>query len=70
MALFKANPKATRMAKATAVMNTLMRSSTISANEAVIRLPTSSTRPVPIKLRRPSTSDMIRATRFPVLFVS
>ncbi len=70
MALFSANPKATKIAKATAVMKALIRSSTTSANEAVIKLPTSSTRPVPIRLRRPSTSLMIRDTRFPVLFPS
>ena len=70
MALFNANAKPSRIAEATVVMNTLIRSSTTSAKEAVIKLPTSSTRPVPIRLRRPSTSVMIRETRLPVLFTS
>ncbi len=35
-----------------------------------MRLPTNSTRPVPIRFRRPSTSLMMRDTSAPVLFVS
>ena len=55
---------------ATAVMSGLMRSSTTSAMAAVSIPPTNSTIPVPIRLRIPSTSFMMRETRLPVLFAS
>ncbi len=56
--------------KAMAVMIGLMRISTTKAITAVSRPPTKSTRPVPIRLRTPSTSLMMRETSMPVLFAS
>ena len=43
---------------------------TTSATTAVIRPPANSTKPVPIRLRTPSTSVMMRETSTPLLFAS
>jgi len=55
---------------ATAVIDALRRNRTPRANTAVSRPPTNSTRPVPIRLRTPSTSLMMRETRAPLLVAS
>ncbi len=52
------------------VINGLIRTSTTSAINAVINPPMNSTSPVPIKLRTPSTSVMMRETKTPLLFAS
>ena len=44
--------------------------STTNAISAVMMPPTKSTRPVPIRLRTPSTSVMMRDTSTPVRFAS
>ena len=61
---------ATGLIKAIIVMVALMRTRTTKAMRAVKIPPTKSTRPVPIRLRTPSTSLMILATRVPVLLPS
>ena len=51
-------------------MTGLMRISTTKAMTAVSKPPTKSTSPVPMRLRTPSTSLMMRETSMPVLFAS
>ncbi len=53
-----------------AVITGLMCMRTAKAMTAVSRPPTKSTRPVPMRLRTPSTSDMMRETSMPVLLES
>ena len=55
---------------ATPVITALIRSRITSESTAVISPPTNSTRPVPIRLRMPSTSVMMRDTSVPVLLAS
>ena len=55
---------------ASPVMSGLMRISTTRAITAVNRPPANSTKPVPIRLRRPSTSLMILDTKVPDLLAS
>ena len=62
-ALLSPTPNTSSTVKAIKVMVTLMRSKITRARNAVIRPPTNSTRPVPIKLRTPSTSLMMRETK-------
>ena len=59
-----------RNRKAMPVMTGLMRSSTTSAIAAVSSPPVNSTKPVPIRLRTPSTSLMMRETSEPALLAS
>ena len=66
-AFCKPSPKTSRKPKAMAVMTGLMRISTAKAMTAVSRPPTKSMRPVPMRLRTPSTSDMMRETSAPTL---
>ena len=51
--------------KVNKVMNTLMSISKIRETTAVMMPPTSCTKPVPMRFRTPSTSDMIRETSAP-----
>ena len=55
---------------ASAVISGLIRNKTTNAMTAVSKPPTKSTNPVPIRLRMPSTSDMMRDTSVPVLVES
>ena len=66
----KTTEKVTRDRNVTDVMTGLRRSMTTRARAAVMTPPASSTRPVPIRLRTPSTSFMIRETRVPLLLAS
>ena len=67
MPLRSPNPKTSRKPKAIAVITGLMRISTAKAITAVSRPPTKSTSPVPMRLRTPSTSLMMRDTSMPRL---
>ena len=66
----KTAPNANKTTSTTVVIVALVRKSTTVAITAVSRPPASSTKPVPIRLRTPSTSLMMRATSVPVLFAS
>ena len=63
-------PKTIIKPSATDVMLTLMRSNRTKASKAVNRPPVNSINPVPTRLRTPSTSDIMRETRLPVLCAS
>ena len=68
--LTQADPKHREKAERDGVITALMRMRTTKAITAVRRPPTKSIRPVPTRLRTPSTSHMMRDTIMPVLFES
>ena len=68
--LAQSDAEDSRKPKAMAVITGLMRISTPKAMTAVSSPPTKSTSPVPIRLRTPSTSLMMRDTSMPVLLAS
>ena len=69
-AFVRTNANTIRNASVIPVINALILIRNTSAIKAVIRPPTKSTRPVPIRLRTPSTSLMMRETSAPLLFAS
>ena len=69
-ALLSATPKKTNEPAAISVICGLVRSSKTRAIAEVTRPPAKSTKPVPKRLRTPSTSLMMRETKAPVLLVS
>ena len=69
-ALISTRAKTEMDASAIPVSSGLVHSSTASENTATRMPPTNSTRPVPMRLRTPSTSFMMRDTSTPVLLAS
>ena len=69
-ALLSATPKHSKKPKANNVILELMRNKTTRAMPDVMSPPVKSTKPVPSRLRTPSTSLMMRETSVPVLFES
>ncbi len=69
-ALRRVKANATTITSAIPVSKVLRRSRNPSTSTAVSRPPKNSIKPVPSRLRMPSTSVMMRATSVPVLFAS